>query len=111
MKLATIRQERTCEADWLRSDDADDEDSSLQTNAEEADALFREGLTALADRDDKAALHIFCRLCDYKGESPASLLSTARMVRDFLDPERPAEEHAKALFALFSPRLISIDSR
>jgi hypothetical protein len=77
-------------------------------NAEEAEALFWEGLREMESRNDEAAFRIFDVLSRYEGDGPPQLVAIAKAGRDFLDPERTAEQEAKTLFDFFTPTLISI---
>jgi hypothetical protein len=77
-------------------------------NAGEAEALFWEGMREMEARNDEAAFRIFGVLSHYKGDAPPHLVATAKAGREFLDPERTAEQKARTMFDFFSPTLISI---
>jgi hypothetical protein len=77
-------------------------------NAEEAEALFWEGMREMEARNDEAAFRIFDLLSHYKGDAPPQLVSTAKAGRDFLDPERTAEQRARTASDFFTPTLIHV---
>jgi hypothetical protein len=77
-------------------------------NAEEAEALFRLGLREMEVRNDEAAFRIFGVLSRYKGDAPPHLVAIAKVGRDFLDPERTADQKARTAFGFFSPTLVRV---
>jgi hypothetical protein len=77
-------------------------------NAEEAEALFWEGLREMESRNDVAAFRIFGVLSQYKGDAPPHLMAIAKVGKDFLDPERTAEQKARIAFDFFTPTLIRV---
>jgi hypothetical protein len=77
-------------------------------NAEEAVALFWEGMREMESRNDAVAFQIFDVLSRYKGDAPPQLVVTAKAGRDFLDPERTAEQKARTASAFFTPTLIHL---
>ena len=77
-------------------------------NAEEAEALFREGLREMESRNDEAAFRIFDLLSRYEGDAPPHLVAIAKVGRDFLDPERTADQKARTAFGFFSPTLVRV---
>jgi hypothetical protein len=62
----------------------------------------------MESRNDAAAFQIFDVLSGYQGDGPPQLVATAKVGRDFLDPERTAEQKAKTLFDYFSPTLVRV---
>jgi hypothetical protein len=97
MKLAAIRERKA-------HDKSPPGDGVRQPrNAVEAEALFR-----MEARNDEAAFRIFGVLSHYKGDAPPQLVAIAKAGRDFLDPERTAEQKAKTLFDFFSPKLVRV---
>ena len=102
MRLAAIREEKA------RDEGSEGLVVPTPRNAEEAEALFREGLRELRARNDEAAFRIFDSLSRYEGDAPPEFFRSARAARDFLDPARTAEEKATTLFDFFSPTLIRV---
>src|SRR5262245_36077071 len=80
-------------------------------NPEDAEILFWKGMREMKARNDEAAFRIFDVLSAYEGDAPPHLVATAKAGRDFLDPERTAEEKARTLFDFFSPTLVRVNSR
>jgi hypothetical protein len=76
-------------------------------NADEAEALFRTGMREMESRNDELAFRIFDVLSRYQ-DAPPQLRDVARTGRDFLDPERTAEQKAQTVFGFFSPTLIRV---
>ncbi len=74
----------------------------------EADALFAAGMRAMRAREDDQAFRLFSRLCRYTGDAPPDLMSSARTLRDFLDPDHSAKQKAEAMLRVFSPALIRV---
>jgi hypothetical protein len=103
MKLAAIRERKAHDPKFPPGDGV-----CQPQNAEEAEALFRKGMREMEARNDAAAFRIFDVLSRYKGDAPPQLVSTAKAGRDFLDPERTAEQKARTMFDFFTPTLISI---
>jgi hypothetical protein len=66
------------------------------------------GVEEMNARNDEAAFQIFRVLSRYEGEAPAQLVAVAKAGRDFLDPNRTAEQKAKTLLDFFSPTVIRI---
>jgi hypothetical protein len=77
-------------------------------NADEAAALFWQGMREMESRNDEPAFRIFDVLSRYEGNAPPQLVAIAKAGRDFLDPERTAEQKAKTLFGFFSPTLVRV---
>src|SRR5262245_30482734 len=75
-------------------------------NAEEAEALFRQGMREMESRHDEAAFRIFDLLSRYQGDAPPQLVATAKVGRDYLDPERTAAQKARTMLQFFSPTLV-----
>ena len=102
MKLSAIREQqandRSPPGDGVRP----------PRNAEEAEALFRRGMKEMESRNDGVAFRIFDLLSRYQGGAPPQLVATAKAGRDFLDPERTAEQKARTLLKFFSPTLVRI---
>jgi hypothetical protein len=102
MKLAAIREQKA-------NDKSPPGDSARQPrNADEAAALFWEGLREMESRNDQEAFWIFDVLSRYEGDAPPRLVAIAKAGRDFLDPERTAEQKARTLFDFFTPTLIHV---
>ena len=101
MKLSVIREQKANDksppGDGVRP----------PRNGEEAEALFRKGMREMEARNDEAAFEIFDALSRYQ-DAPPQLRDVATTGRDFLDPERTAEQQAQALFDFFSPTLIRV---
>lgn len=74
----------------------------------EADALFAAGMRAMRAREDAQAFRLFSQLCRYTGDAPPDLMSSARTLRDFLDPDHSAKQKAEAMLGVFSPALIRV---
>ena len=70
--------------------------------------LFEDGLAALRARDDQIAFAIFDVLSRYEAGAPPQLMTTAKMARDILDPERTADQKARAMLHFFSPAMIRV---
>ena len=102
MKLSAIRERKG------HAKAASDVDIRQPRNAEEAEALFREGMRKMESRNDEAAFRIFDVLSRYEGDGPPQLVAIAKAGRDFLDPERTAEQKARTMFDFFSPTLIHV---
>jgi hypothetical protein len=102
MKLTTIAERKT------HGKSLHGESVRPPRNPEEAEKLFWMGMQEMKSRNDEAAFQIFKVLSRYDGEAPPMLAAVAKTVRDFLDPERTAEQRAKTLFDFFSPVLIRI---
>ena len=102
MKLSAIRERKG------HAKAASDVDIRQPRNAEEAEALFREGMRKMESRNDEAAFRIFDVLSRYDGDAPPHLVAIAKSCRDFLDPEKTAEQRARTLFDFFSPTLIRL---
>jgi hypothetical protein len=77
-------------------------------NAEEAEAHFWEGMRAMEARNDEKAFRIFGVLSRYAGDAPPHLVATAKAGRDFLDPERTAEQKARTASDFFTPTLVRV---
>jgi hypothetical protein len=60
----------------------------------------------MESRNDEAAFQIFDVLSRYEGDAPPQLVATANAGRDFLDPERTAEQKARTMSQFFTPTLI-----
>src|SRR5262249_7356318 len=102
MKLSAIREQKANDKSPLG------DGVHPPRNAEEAKALFWQGMRAMEARNDEAAFRIFDALSAYEGDAPPHLVATAKAGRDFLDPERTAEQKARTLFGFFSPTLIRV---
>jgi len=103
MKLSAIRERK---ADGHKA--ASDVVIRQPRNAEEAEALFREGVRKMESRNDEAAFRIFDVLSRYEGDALPHLVALAKAGRNFLDPARTVEEKARTLFDFFSPTLIHV---
>ena len=102
MKLAAIRERKA-------NDKSPPGDGVRQPrNAVEAEALFRKGMREMEARNEAAAFRIFDVLSRYEGNAPPQLVAIAKAGRDFLDPERTAEQKARTMFDFFSPTLIHV---
>src|SRR5262245_58274345 len=103
MKLSAI-------LDWTAQDHKAASDGGIRQprNGDEAYVRVCKGMREMKSRNDEAAFRIFDTLSRYKGDAPPQLVATAKVGRDFLDPERTAEQKAKALFDFFSPTLIRV---
>jgi hypothetical protein len=77
-------------------------------NGDEAYALFCTGMREMEARNDEAAFNIFDLLSRYQGDAPPQLVAIAKIGRDYLDPERTAEQKAGTLFGFFSPTLVRV---
>jgi hypothetical protein len=102
MRLACIR-----EID-ARNEGSKRPDIPMPRNAEAAIRLFERGLAALRAGDDHIAFAIFDCLSRYEGDAPPQLVAIAKVGKEFLDPERTAEQRAKTLYDFFSPTLIRV---
>ena len=102
MKLSAIRERKG------HDKATSDVEIRQPRNAEEAEALFREGMRKMESRNDEAAFRIFDVLSRYDGDAPPHLVAIAKTGRDFLDPERTVEQKARTLFDFFSPTLIHV---
>jgi hypothetical protein len=102
MKLAAIREQKAHDkpppGDGVRQ----------PRSADEAEALFWQGMREMESRDDEVAFEIFDKLSRDEGGAPPQLVATAKAVRDFLDPERTAEQKARAMLDFFSPTLVRV---
>ena len=103
MKLSAIR-DRTAHDHKAASDGG----IRHPRNADEAYALFCTGVREMKSRNDEAAFRIFDVLSRYKGDAPPHLVATAKAGRDFLDPERTAEQKTRTMFDFFTPTLIHV---
>jgi predicted RNA-binding protein with PUA-like domain len=104
VKLAAIREQKANKSppgDGVRQ----------PRNAEEAKARFWEGMREMEARNDEAAFQIFDVLSCYEGDAPPHLVAIAKAGRNFLDPERTAEQKARTMFDYFTPTLISIGGK
>jgi hypothetical protein len=77
-------------------------------NGDEAYALFCRGMREMESRNDEVAFRIFDLLSRYEGDAPPYLVATAKTGRDFLDPERTADQKARTMLDFFSPALIRV---
>ena len=102
MKLSAIRERKG------HAKAASDVDIRQPRNAEEAGSLFWEGMRKMESRNDEAAFRIFDVLSGYEEDAPPHLVAIAKTGRDFLDPERTAEQKARTAFDFFSPTLIHV---
>jgi hypothetical protein len=102
MKLSAIREGKG------HDKAASDVDIRQPRNAEEAEALFWEGMRKMESRNDEAAFRIFDVLSRYEGDAPPHLAAIAKAGRDFLDPNRTAEQETRTVFDFFSPTLIRV---
>lgn len=101
MRLASIQAE-------AHEQSAEDGVDRTPRNWLEADALFAAGMRAMRAREDDQAFRLFSQLCRYTGEAPPDLMSSARTLRDFLDPDHSAEQKAEAMLRVFLPVLIRV---
>ena len=101
MRLSAIRKGHSHKA-------TSDVDVRQPQNAEEAEALFREGMRKMESRNDEAAFQIFDVLSRYEGDALPHIVAIAKAGRDFLDPSRTAEEKARTAADFFSPTLIRV---
>ena len=102
MKLSAIRERKG------HDKAASDVDIRQPRNAEEAGSLFWEGMRKMESRNDEAAFRIFDVLSRYEGDAPPHLVAIAKAGRDYLDPERTAEQKARIAFDFFTPTLIRV---
>jgi hypothetical protein len=102
MKLSAIRERKG------HDKAASDVDICQPRNAEEAEALFWEGMRKMESRNDEAAFRIFDVLSRYEGDALPHLVAIAKAGRNFLDPGRTAEEKARIAADFFSPTLIRV---
>jgi hypothetical protein len=101
MKLAAIREQKA-------NDKSPPGDGVGQPRtAEEAEVLFWRAMREMESRNDEAAFGIFDLLSHCQWATP-QLAATAKVCRDFLDPERTAEQKAKTALGVFSPTLLHV---
>jgi hypothetical protein len=98
MKLSAIREQKAASDGGVRQ----------PRNAGEAAALFRRGMREMESRNDELAFRIFDVLSRYQRDVPPHLVATAKAGRDFLGPDRTAEQKARTMLKFFSPTLIRV---
>jgi hypothetical protein len=103
MRLSTI-----CESRTDRQPGAAVSGRSVPKSAEEAEALFFQGLEYMDAGRDEEAYASFGAVAEYSVGHP-DLLGAARDCRDFLDPDRSPKGKAEVLARVFTPGLMRVE--